>query len=113
MLHYFYKLSEEKFSQNLFEFASKNPKTGEYKFEPTDYLIWLDDEFTKLHLSKKSTIRAGGTRKPFQVELSFLKKMGFVKTSGMAQRLTAYRVGLGLEIDWPQVESSMMYFQNL
>lgn len=113
MLHYFYKLSEEKFKQNLFEFATKNPRTGDYKFEPMDYLIWLDDEFTKLHLSKKSTTRAGGTRKPFQAELAFLKKMGFVKSTGIAQRLTAYRVGLGLEIDWPQVQNSMMYFQSL
>ena len=43
-------------------------------------MSWLDDEFTNtLHLAKKSTVRAGGTRKPFQAELSFLKKMGFVK----------------------------------
>lgn len=113
MLHYFYKLSEDKFDQNLFAFATKNPKTDEYKFDSLNYLKWLDDEFTKLHLSKKSTLRAGGTRKPFQAELAFLKKMGFVKTIGTARKFTAYRVGLGLEIDWPQVQSSMMFFQNL
>ena len=76
-----------------------------------DYLVWIDDYFAnELHISKKSTERAGGTRKPFQAELAFLKKMGFVRTSG---RRAAYRVGVGLEIDWSQVQSSMLYFQNL
>lgn len=113
LLHYFYKLSEEKFNDNLFAFATQNPHTGNYTFQSDDYLIWLDNELTNLHLSKKSTVRAGGTRKPFQAEISFLKKMGFVKTKGASQRLTAYRIGLGLEIDWPQVQNSMLYFQNL
>ena len=72
---------------------------------------WLDDVFANdLHLSKKSTIRAGGTRKSFQAEISFLKKMGFVKEKGGK---AAYRIGVGLEIDWPQVQSSLVYFQGL
>ena len=74
-------------------------------------MAWIDDYFANtLHISKKTTVRAGGTRKPFQAELAFLKKMGFVRTNG---RSAAYRVGVGLEIDWPQVQSSMLYFQNL
>lgn len=110
MLHYFYKLSEEKFENDLFAFSTID-SVGNHKFLVQDYLLWLDDVFTNdLHLSKKSTVRAGGTRKPFQAELSFLKKMGFVKSNG---RSAAYRVGLGLEIDWPQVQSSMLFFQTL
>ncbi|MCM1186113.1 MAG: hypothetical protein NC251_08480 [Lachnoclostridium sp.] len=110
MLHYFYKLSEEKFESDLFAFAIKDSR-GNYKFDSEAYLSWLDDEFTNtLHLAKKSTTRAGGTRKPFQAELSFLKKMGFVKQNG---RSAAYRVGVGLEINWPQVQHSMMYFNTL
>lgn len=110
MLHYFYKLSEEKFSDDLFAFSTKN-NLGNHIFQPQEYLEWMDDIFTnELHLSKKSTIRAGGTRKPFQAEISFLKKMGFVKEKN---RKAAYRVGVGLEIDWPQVQSSMLYFQSL
>lgn len=110
MLHYFYKLSEEKFESDLFAFATKDSR-GNYKFDSGAYLSWLDDEFTNtLHLAKKSTIRAGGTRKPFQAELSFLKKMGFVKENG---RSAAYRVGVGLEINWPQVQNSMMFFNAL
>lgn len=110
MLHYFYKLSEEKFGEDLFAFAETDGK-GNYKFDAQAYLSWLDDEFANtLHLAKKSTIRAGGTRKPFQAELSFLKKLGFVKERG---RSAAYRVGVGLEINWPQVQNSMMYFNTL
>ena len=110
MLHYFYKLSEEKFSNDLFAFSIKNPQ-GNYSFQSKEYLDWLDDIFANdLHLSKKSTVRAHGTRKSFQAEISFLKKMGFIKeTNGRA----AYRIGVGLEIDWPQVQNSMIYFQGL
>lgn len=110
MLHYFYKLSEEKFSNDLFAFSTKNAQ-GNYSFRSLEYLDWLDDIFSNdLHLSKKSTVRANGTRKSFQAEISFLKKMGFIKeTNGRA----TYRVGVGLEIDWPQVQSSMIYFQGL
>ncbi len=110
MLHYFYKLSEEKFSSDLFAFTHVDAH-GNRVFQPQDYLNWLDDVFANdLHLSKKSTIRAGGTRKSFQAEISFLKKMGFVKER---QGKAAYRIGVGLEIDWPQVQSSLVYFQGL
>lgn len=110
MLHYIYRLSEEKFDTDLFAFSELD-RNGNYSFKEQDYLVWIDDYFAnELHISKKSTERAGGTRKPFQAELAFLKKMGFVRTSG---RRAAYRVGVGLEIDWPQVQSSMLYFQNL
>jgi len=110
MLHYIYRLSEEKFDSDLFAFARLD-RNGNYKFNEQEYLAWIDDYFANtLHISKKSTVRAGGTRKPFQAELAFLKKMGFVRTNG---RSAAYRVGVGLEIDWPQVQSSMLYFQNL
>ena len=110
MLHYIYRLSEEKFDTDLFAFSERD-RNGNYIFKEQDYLVWIDDYFAnELHISKKSTERAGGTRKPFQAELAFLKKMGFVRTNG---RRAAYRVGVGLEIDWPQVQSSMLYFQNL
>ena len=110
LLHYFYKLSEAKFKTDLFAFTVKD-KRGNYQFTPGPYLSWMGDEFANtLHLVKKSTARAGGTRRPFQAELLFLKKMGFVNTKG---RSAAYRVGLGLEINWPQVQNSMMFFHTL
>lgn len=110
MLHYFYRLSEEKFRDDLFAF-SECDETGRYHFKEQEYLIWLDDCFANdLHISKKTTERAGGTRKPFQAELSFLKKLGFIRKIGPR---ASYRVGVGLEIDWPQVQSSMLYYQGL
>lgn len=109
LLHYFYKFSEELFSDDLFAFA--NEIDGKYKFQSDEYLEWLDNVFTnKLHIIQKSSERSGGTRRKFQAELWILKKLGFVKKKG---RQTAYRIGVGLEIDWPQVESSMLYFQSL
>ncbi len=110
MLHYIYKLSEEKFSKNVFAFSRRNNK-GEYTINQQDYLNWLYSEFTNsLHLIKTSSIRAGGTRQPFQAELSFLKKMGFINTQG---HHATYRVGTGISINWPQVQNSMMYFNSL
>ena len=110
MLHYIYKLSEDLFDNDLFAFSSQNTN-GKYNFDKDAYLQWLDNTFdTQLHLVKKSTVRAGGTRKAFQAEISFLKKLGFVREiNGRA----AYRGGLGVEIAWPQVQSSMAYFQTL
>jgi len=110
MLHYIYKLSQEKFDTNFYAFT-KVVEKGNRKFDNNSYLMWLNDEFTNvLHLSKKSSLRNGGTRKPFQAELAVLKKMGFVRENN---NRIQYRIGSGLEIVWPQVESSMIYFENL
>lgn len=110
MLHYIYKLSEDRFDNDLFAFSTIGTN-GNYVFDKNSYLQWLYDIFdNELHLVKRSTTRAGRTRKPFQAEISFLKKLGFVREiNGRA----GFRVGLGLEIDWPQVQSSMAYFQNI
>lgn len=111
LLHYIYKMSEERFSTNMFDFSSQNA-SGKYDFNSDDYLAWIDDQFANtLHISKKTTVRAGGSRKPLQAELAFLKRLGFVKSHNNGR--TAYRVGVGLEIDWPQVQNSMMYFLSL
>jgi hypothetical protein len=110
LLHYFYKFSEDKFGSDLLAFTKKDDG-GNLIFQQEDYLEWLNDIFVNnLHILKKSTERAGGTRKPFQAEISFLKKMGFIRSKG--NRAT-YRVGVGIEIDWPQVQNSMLYFQTL
>ena len=73
MLHYIYRLSEEKFDTDLFAFSERD-RNGNYIFKEQDYLVWIDDYFAnELHISKKSTERAGGTRKPFQADRAFLK----------------------------------------
>lgn len=110
MLHYIYKLSEEKFNNDLFAFTNIDGH-GNYIFNQNDYLSWLREEFTNsLHLIKTTTLRADGSRKPFQAELAFLKKLGFINLQG---RSALYRVGSGLSINWPQVQNSMMYFNSL
>ena len=81
---------------------------GKIEFQPKDYLDWLDDVLTnQLHMYKKSTMRAGGTRRPFQAEMAYLKKLGFLYPDDSFKR------GTGLNIDWPLVEGSLVYFQSL
>lgn len=111
LLHYIYKLSEEKFNHDLFAFSEKD-EGGNLRFLDSEYLAWLDSVFAnELHISQKSTERAGRTRKPLQAELAFLKKLGFVRSFG--NNKTSYRVGSGLEIDWAQVQNSLLYFQTI
>lgn len=103
-------MSDERFSADPFAFSELN-SSGIYKFKQDGYLHWIDDRFANdLHISKKTTVRAGGTRKPFQAEFSLLKKLGFINGSS---RRTGYRIGVGLEINWPKVMNSMMYFSSL
>ena len=110
LLHYIYKLSEEKFHENLFAFSTQDNR-GQYVFNETSYIDWIDDKLTNtLHICKKSTERGGQARRPLQAELAFLKKYGFVTPSN---RGVAYRVGVGVEINWPQVQNSMLFFQSL
>jgi hypothetical protein len=109
-LHYIYQLSEQIFSVDPFAFTEKL-SNGKYKFDQDSYLKWIDNEFANnLHIVKKSTIRAGGTRKPFQAEFSFLKKMGYINGTN---RKTGYRIGMGLEINWPKVQNGLMYFPSI
>jgi hypothetical protein len=108
-LHYVYQVSEEKFSKNPLAFTETN-RNGKISFNKTTYKQWLykmlaDD----LHLIKTSTIRAGGTRNPFQSEIPLLKQLGFIK--GLPN--PSYRIGVGLEIDWPQVQNSLIFGQSL
>ncbi len=102
-----YKYSQQRFSNNFDDFTKI--RTGnKIEFQSQDYLEWLDDIFTnQLHMYKKTTKRAGGTRKPFQAEMTYLKKLGFV------YQAEAFKRGTGLNIDWPLVEESLLFFQNL
>jgi hypothetical protein len=105
-----YKYSQQRFLGNFDDFTRiKKLKNGDkVEFISNDYLVWLDDVLTnQLHMYKKTTQRAGGTRKPFQAEMSYLKKLGFIYKN------EAFKRGTGLNIDWPLVEESLKYFQNL
>lgn len=109
LLHYIYKYSEERFHADYLSFAK--PVGKGWAFDKIAYINWLDDIFVNtLHISRKSTLRAGGSRLPLQAELSYLNKLGLINSyNGRID----YRIGLGISIDWPQVQNSIMFFSNL
>lgn len=106
LLHYIFKLSEERFDNDLYSFSAIN-NNGRRTFKHEEYLQWLLDYFANtLHIVQQSSLRADGTRKPLQAEISFMSKLGLIRSS-------RYRIGSGLCIDWPQVETSLQFFNNL
>ena len=108
-LHYIYQVSEEIFSNEPLAFTRKK-RNVKIAFDQTAYKQWLYEIFANdLHLIKTSKIRAGGTRTPFQSEIPLLKQLGFIKSSPNPN----YRIGVGLEIDWPQVQNSLIFGQSL
>ena len=111
LLHYIFKLSEERFDSDLYAFTTQLAD-GSRSFKQQEYLQWLLDYFANtLHIVQQSSLRAGGTRHPLQAEIWFMNKLGLVRSNNAGR--TAYRVGTGLCVDWPQVETSLQLFNNL
>jgi hypothetical protein len=103
-LYYIYKLSEQKFKNNPLAFSSI-AANGKYSFNRKDYKAWLEERFhNELYIMRKVSARGGASRQPFQAELAILRGLGYVRD---------YRVGVGLEINWPKVQESMDYFSRL
>lgn len=95
LLHYIYKLSDLKFKENSLAFTEQ--RGIRIVFMQNDYLDWLANELANnLNVMKTSTIRGGTSRKPFQAELSLLRKISAVDN---------FRIGIGLEINWPLIQS--------
>ena len=104
-------LSEEKFDSDLYAFTAQRADST-YTFKQQEYRQWLLDYFANtLHIVQQSSLRAGGTRNPLQAEIWFMNKLGLVRSNNAGR--PAYRVGTGLCIDWPQVETSLQFFINL
>lgn len=111
LLHYIFKLSEDRFDTDLYAFSVVN-NNGRRSFKQQEYRQWLLDYFANtLNIVQQSTQRAGGTRNPLQAEISFMNKLGLVRSDNAGH--PAYRIGTGLCIDWPQVETSLQFFNNL
>ena len=77
-LHYIYRLSENKFKNNPFEFVKKT--NGNHSFEQKDYRLWLAKELSEnLCVMRKVSERGGQSRTPFQAEFSVLRQFDFIK----------------------------------
>ena len=70
--------------------------------------VWMGENGYRV--SEKTTLRAGGTRRPLQAELAYLNKLGLVNSYG---NKIDFRIGVGLSIDWPKVQNSILFFNNL
>ena len=96
-LHYIYRLSADKFAASPLEFCvtmGSGPR-----FASNEYLAWLANQLAdQLKVMRTVSLRGGRARKPFQAELAILRKFGCV---------TGFRLGLGLEINWPKVQEYM------
>ena len=96
-LHYVYRLSEERFSENPLAFTDTPPGS---KFLSSAYLSWLEGQMkTELKVIKKVSLRGGAERPPFQAELAILRNLGMVKKS--------FRIGVGIVINWPELLDAM------
>ena len=100
LLHYIYKLSEEKFEKNPLEFS----KNG--KFQNKEYLLWLKKCLGDMHVLKEASKRSRkNPRQPFQAERTIMKKLGLV-TGKM-------RIGTGIVINWPKINESLQFNENV
>lgn len=90
------------FLKNIRDISEENFRTdpdsfvlGTSGFDQENYLKLIEDKFANdLHIINKVSARGGVARKPFQAELSILRKFGLIND---------FRRSVGLEIEWPLV----------
>ena len=103
-LYYIHKLSEQKFQANPLAFTTPTT-SGSYAFNQNEYKAWLEDCFqNELYIIRKVSARGGTARQPFQAEFAILRNLGYIKS---------FRIGVGLEINWPRVQESMSFSLSL
>ncbi|MBS3999310.1 MAG: hypothetical protein KGZ71_02375 [Desulfobulbaceae bacterium] len=103
LLHYFYKISEEIFSNDNFAFTSQ--VNGRYSFNKDAYLDRVKDVLANdLSVMNTASIRGGQSRKAFQGELAVLSKFGFI-----GDRTNRFRIGNGLLINWPLIQEYLNF----
>lgn len=99
LLHYTYRLTEDIMRTDNFSFTQDN------RFNSRDYLNWLRERLsTDLCVMRTVSSRGGQARVPFQAELAILRQYNFVKN---------FRVGAGLEINWPLIHETIKSFENI
>ena len=99
LLHYFYKLSEERLRLDSMAFTTNT--RGRLVFDKDAYLTWIKNELANnLNVMSTASLRGGNARKAFQAKLSILRKFDFV---------SGFRVGVGLEINWHLIQEFIDY----
>jgi hypothetical protein len=99
-LHYVYKVSEKKFKSDPLAFTSTNAR-GRLVFDKLSYLAFVRYELANtLNVMNTATLRGGTSRQPFQGEFAILRKFDFVGS---------FRVGVGLEINWPLIQEFLEF----
>ena len=102
-LFYIHKLSEDLFSNDPLAFTSRT--NGNLVFDADSYRSWLKDKFqNELLIFRGVSQRGGQVRKDFQAEFAILRSFDFVKN---------FRIGAGLEINWPALQESTDFFHKL
>jgi hypothetical protein len=98
LLHYIHRLSENLFRADPLHFVT--PGSSD-RLDRNTYRQWLEDELaTNLRVLHKVSKRGGVSRRPLQAEMTLLRQFGFV---------SSFRVGLGLEINWPVVQEALEF----
>ncbi len=99
LLHYIHSISEQCFEGNPLEFSSLRADGISRNFESVPYRNHLIDELTNnLRVAGSSRTRGGRARPPLEAEFITLRKLGLIG---------GFRVGLGLEINWPAVHNAL------
>lgn len=99
LLHYTFRLTEEKMRADNFSFTKDN------RFNSREYLNWLKERLSSdLCVMRTVSNRGGQARIPFQAELAILRQYNFVK---------GFRIGTGLEINWPLIHETLESFEKL
>ena len=99
-LHYIYKVSEKAFKANQLAFTTINSNQTRV-FNQSLYLDFVRNELANtLNVMNTSSARGGTARQPFQAEFAILRKFQFVDK---------FRIGVGLEVNWPLVQEFLEY----
>ena len=98
LLHYIYKVSEERFRADPFAFTTQTDRTT---FDQANYLLFLRKKLANdLHVMNTAMARGGQARQAFQGEFAILRKFDFI---------TRFRIGVGLVINWPAIQQYLDY----
>ena len=95
LLHYIFRLSEDRFSRDRLSFYKDN------KFQRNDYLDWLGNSLHEMHVLHMASSRGGQTRRRLQAERSIMKQIGLVTGE--------VRPGVGMVINWPKVNEALEF----